>query len=283
MKRKKTGMKPKAGTKPKAGEKLTPRQKLFVQEYLKDMNASRAYRAAGYRSGNDEAVQASASRLLWSAKLSRAVHGELLKRFTTSEITADRVLRELARIAFSNMADFLRVNPDGSFVIDLSNVDRDAGAAICDAATTEGEHSKSVKIKLHSKLSALDMLGKYLKLFNETTPAVSTEGHALLLDALSGAVSLRDAAYKFNLLGLPLPEALKIEWLKQTPTPPDTTQGAVTNDEIMRRYAEQMRIVGEQIADTMPERAVVVAEMKKELEDRDMFAGGYVASEPETN
>ena len=280
MKRKTNGKKTQPGGKLPTGGKLTPRQKLFVQEYLKDMNASRAYKAAGYLSGNDEAVQAGASRLLWSVKLSQAVHGELLKRFQAVEITADRVLREIAKIAFCNMADFLRINPDGTFAVDLSSIDRDAGAAIQDAVTMEGEHSRSVKIKLHSKLSALDMLGKYLKLFNETTPAVSAEGNALLADALAGKVSLRDAAYKFNMMGLPLPEALKIEWSKQESKPSDTAQGAVTNDEIMRRYEEQMRLVGEQIAETMPERAVVVAELKKELENRDMFASGYGRLEP---
>ena len=260
--------------------KLTPRQKLFVNEYILDMNGSRAYKAAKYRVLSDESALASASRMLRNVKVQAAIHDLLKTKFSKFEITSDRVLREITKVAFSSIWDYLKRHADGSFSVDLSATSRDQAAALQDVSVTGSEDGKTFRVKMHSKLNALEMLGRYLKLFSDTTPAVSAEGNALLADALSGKVSLRDAAYKFNMMGLPLPEALKIEWSKQEPAPPDTAQGAVTNDEIMRRYEEQMRLVGEQIAETMPERAAAVAELKKELESRDMFASGYGRLEP---
>ncbi len=260
---------------------LTPRQKLFIGEYTKDMNATRAYLRAGYKV-SEKVAQANSARMLSNAIISTAINDALGRRLGRMDISNDTVLQEIAKLAFGNMMDYIKIQADGTAYIDLSNLTREQAAAIhelsfeeaMDGNGDDARQIKKVKFKLADKKGNLELLGKYLKLFNETTPVINPEMQAIMNEVVAGTMPVKNAAYKINSLGMPLPEAVKIDFTKQVPVPPDTTQGAVTNDEIMKRYAEQMRLVGEQIAVVMPERAVVVADMKKDLESRDMFVDG---------
>lgn len=77
---------------------LTAKQKLFVQEYLIDLNATRAYKAAGYvAKGN--AAEVNASRLLSNAKVQAAIQEAMDKRSARTEITQDMVLQRWWAIA----------------------------------------------------------------------------------------------------------------------------------------------------------------------------------------
>ena len=77
---------------------MTPKQACFVQEYLIDLNATQAAIRAGY-SANGADVQG--ARLLANARISVAIHEAMAERSKRTEITADRVLSEYARIAFA--------------------------------------------------------------------------------------------------------------------------------------------------------------------------------------
>lgn len=76
---------------------LKAKQRLFVAEYLKDRNASRAYQAAGYPGrGADQ----SASRLLKNAKVAEAIEKGLARLGAKLDLSAERVLQRIAEIAF---------------------------------------------------------------------------------------------------------------------------------------------------------------------------------------
>jgi len=81
---------------------------------------------------------------------------ELERRLARYEVTADRVLAELARIAFANLLDYQDAIAQGS----LAELTRDQAAGLVD--WHQGKNG--VRIKL-DKLAALDRLGRYLKLF----------------------------------------------------------------------------------------------------------------------
>ena len=74
---------------------LTPKQRAFVREYLLDLNATQAAIRAGYseRSAHVEGV-----RLLKNAKVDAAVSAAMHLRAHRTEITSDRVLKELAEL-----------------------------------------------------------------------------------------------------------------------------------------------------------------------------------------
>ncbi|KKN00367.1 hypothetical protein LCGC14_1138420, partial [marine sediment metagenome] len=91
------------------------------------------------------------------------------------EISADKVLAELAKMGFSNISDFIRVQKDGSAYVDLSAMTREQAAAIQQITVDEytegrGEAAREVKrvrIHLADKNRSLELLGKHLKLFTD--------------------------------------------------------------------------------------------------------------------
>src|SRR6185437_16762387 len=92
---------------------------LFVPEYLVDRNGTRAAIAAGYA---PRSASVTSCRLPRNAKVKGEVSELTGERLGRLEITADTVLQELAKIAFSNMEDYWSVREDGSIYVDLSRI-----------------------------------------------------------------------------------------------------------------------------------------------------------------
>jgi hypothetical protein len=74
---------------------LTPRQQRFVEEYLADLNATQAYKRAGFTAKNDNVAAASASALLRKSKVAAAVQAAFQARAQRTEITQGYVLQAL--------------------------------------------------------------------------------------------------------------------------------------------------------------------------------------------
>lgn len=110
---------------------LTPKQARFVAEYLIDLNATQAAVRAGY-SARTAASQG--ARLLKHGAVARAVHTAQQARAVRTEITQDRVLQELARIAFFDIRRLYR--EDGSMK-DPCELDADTAAALASIEVKE--------------------------------------------------------------------------------------------------------------------------------------------------
>ena len=151
---------------------LTQKQLQFVREYLIDLNGKQAAIRCGY---SVKTAEFQASRLLSKDKVALEIQKAMDKRSQRTEITADRVLEELAKLAFSNTLDYVRVTNDGMAVVDLSALTRDQAAAISEFTIDEyvdgkGEDArevKKVKFKLADKRAALVDLGRHLELFTD--------------------------------------------------------------------------------------------------------------------
>ncbi len=116
------------------------------------------------------------------------------------------------------------------------------------------------------------MLGKYLKLFNETTPTVSRQSGKILKSVLDGQLTAREAAYRFNILGLPIPEVLTLELGKLPPElPPPELPPAMEDAELEAGYRKQMEKTDEQEKQWLPERKQDVQVMKDELRGIESF------------
>ncbi|MFA5567593.1 MAG: terminase small subunit [Trueperaceae bacterium] len=152
--------------------KLTPRQAAFVNEYLVDLNAAAAARRAGY---SEKTADRIGHQNLRKLEIAQAIQEAQEARAERLEITADRVAEEIAKLAFSNMLDYMTVTHDGYAVVDLSALTREQAAAITELQVeeyVEGRDDdtrlvKRVKFKLSDKRGALELLGKHLGMFTD--------------------------------------------------------------------------------------------------------------------
>ncbi|CAJ0860534.1 hypothetical protein AMST5_01311 [freshwater sediment metagenome] len=173
-----------------SGKKLTPKQERFVSEYLKDLNATASYKRAGY-DARGKSAEVNAARLLGNARVAAAIAAAKAERSGRMMITAERVLTELARLAFSDIGQIF--NGDGSMK-PLSEMNEDARRAIVGLEVSEIRDNDGVvigyikKIKLADKLSALEKIGKHIGLFDQkVTVDANADGLSLLIQAVQGS------------------------------------------------------------------------------------------------
>jgi phage terminase small subunit len=168
-------------------EGLNHRQQLFVAEYLIDLNATRAATAAGYSKSR---AAVAGAELVRNRKVAAEIVKKQDKRLGKLEITAERVLRELALMGFANMLDYMTVGADGMADVDLSKLTREQAAAIqeitVDTTGGSGDGERRLvlrnKFKLGDKRGSLELLGKHLELFTEKVKLV---GDAELVERLT--------------------------------------------------------------------------------------------------
>lgn len=152
---------------------MTPKQERFVEEYLVDLNATQAAIRAGY---SEKTANRQGSRLLSNADISAAIQKRASRITEKLEITQEKVASELARLGFSNMADYMTVDEQGHPHLDLSKLTREQAAAIAEVNVetyTEGSGEDSVpvkkaKVKIADKRGALVALAKLLGLESPT-------------------------------------------------------------------------------------------------------------------
>lgn len=141
---------------------LTERQAAFVREYLVDLNAAAAARRAGY---SEKTARAIGAENLTKPDIVAALQEEMLKRSKRTEITADRVLAEYAKIAFFDIRKLL---DDEGNPKPIGELDDDAAAAISGldvakmAVDGTDVETSVIKYKLADKIKALDSIAKHL-------------------------------------------------------------------------------------------------------------------------
>ena len=166
---------------------MTEKQKIFADEYLIDLNATRAYRAAYPNCKKDSSADAAARKLLGNTRIQTYITERMEERQKRTEITQDRVLNELAAIAFSNAADYAKVverqataEVDGN-IIPLVGEDgepilyRTVELELTDNLTEEQQRAlgtikkgrAGLEQKPCDKVKALELLGRHLGMWND--------------------------------------------------------------------------------------------------------------------
>jgi len=171
---------------------ITKQQQVFIDEYIIDFNGTRAAEAAKY---SKKTARVKASQLLTKVNIQEAIQKALKKRQERTQITADKVLNEYAKIAFSNIGDYAAwsktkepssdVEETGVSLIDSDKIERDKLAAVESVAETKD----GLKIKLHNKLGALDALARHLGIDKTNTidPDEDESDTDELVECLSGS------------------------------------------------------------------------------------------------
>lgn len=151
---------------------LNPKQKRFVAEYLKDLNATQAAIRAGY---SEKTAHVIAHEHLSKPNISQAIKAGMDKRAQRTELTQDMIVNELKRIAFGGMKKLARWNASGVQFHDSDQLDDDAIATVAEVSETTNQHGGSLKIKQYDKVKALELLGRHLGMFNDKLEIVETE------------------------------------------------------------------------------------------------------------
>lgn len=153
--------------------KLTAKQIRFVDEYMVDFNATQAAIRAGYKAKTAHVIGAENLRKPKIAEEIARRQKDLQRR---TEVTQDRVVKELARVAFADATDYACVetltyeNEDGTVspVQIVSPKDTDTLSDDQRAAIAGIKHgANGIEIKLHDKIKALELLGRHIGMFND--------------------------------------------------------------------------------------------------------------------
>jgi len=165
--------------------KLTPKQMRFVDEWLIDFNGKQAAIRAGYSA---KTAEATAARLLRNVKVQAEISRRQKDLQRRTEISQDRVVKELARIAFADATDYACVetltyeNEDGTVspVQIVSPKDTDTLSDDQRAAIAGIKHgANGIEVKLHDKIKALELLGRHIGMFNDKLSLSGTDGGPL--------------------------------------------------------------------------------------------------------
>lgn len=152
---------------------MTDAQKRFCDEYLIDLNATRAYKVAYPNCKKDETANAAASRMLRNVKVQEYISEKQKKIEKRTEITQDMVIKELAKIAF---LDIRKLYTENGQLKNIADIDSETVGAISSLETLEeydgyGDNREKIgdtqKVKLLDKTKALELLGRHLGIFND--------------------------------------------------------------------------------------------------------------------
>lgn len=142
-------------------------QRAFCQEYLIDLNATQSAIRAGY---SQKTANVKASQLLTMPHVTNYIDKLVTARSRRTEVTADRVLEELARIAFVDPRNIVGMDEFGNAVFQSTDdMSEDDARCISEISQTVTENGGTIRVKMHDKVNALEKLGKHLKLFTDVT------------------------------------------------------------------------------------------------------------------
>ena len=159
-------------------DRLTAKQERFVSEYMIDLNATQAAKRAGYSERTCEVI---GYQLLQKPLVAKAISKAQKARAIKLGITADRVLQELAVLAYSDITDYVDIDVTPSKAVpgayeqsiilrNTSDMPKDKTRVL--SSVKEGQCG--IEIKLYDKLKAIELIGKHLGMFTDKSEVKMT-------------------------------------------------------------------------------------------------------------
>ena len=139
------------------------KQDLFVKEYLKDLNGTQAYIRAGYKVKNENVAAVYASKLLRKPKVQEKIQAAMKEREKRTEITQDRVLNEIANLAFTDRTGIVNLKNNSLIIKNFDELSEEQKACISGVKETK----YGIEVTFYNKEKALEMLGRHLGMFTE--------------------------------------------------------------------------------------------------------------------
>ena len=156
---------------------MTKKQKLFIEEYLIDLNATQAAIRAGY---SPDTAYSIGSENLKKPEIRARIEKAMAERSKRTGINQDRVLQELAKIGFANITDI--VDPNTAEV--LPDAKEEDLACIQSIKVRPNEWGTEREVKMYDKKSALVDIGRHLGMFKDNLVVSGLEKEKSKLDNL---------------------------------------------------------------------------------------------------
>lgn len=163
-------------------DKLTPTEEAFATHVASGQSQAEAYRQAFPRSRRwkDATIYSKASTLAATEKVQKRVRELGEKATAANDVTVERVVRELSKIAFGNQRQVMKWGPNGVSLLPSDELDEDAAAMVSEVSESVSSTGGSIKLKTHDKVKALELLGKHLGIFIDKTELTGKGGKDLV-------------------------------------------------------------------------------------------------------
>jgi phage terminase small subunit len=199
-------------------ETLTLHQLRFVEYYMRNKSLYTAAKLAGYA----ESTCLEAGQLLNNPNIREEISKRLIEEFKEKNITNEDIFRGVARCAFSNVFDYIDVQPDGGFRVDLNKVPREYGYAIQELSY---DAQGRPRIRLVDKKAAYELLGKFRLMGGEKIEHSGRDGAPLTIQALDRIVQ-NNVTINQNFINspekskeIPVLEGVDVRNLLESPAP----------------------------------------------------------------
>ncbi len=152
-----------------------PKHVAFAGFYAATFNREEAAIKAGYSPRSADKI---ATQLIANPAVRHLLAIEIRKRIEAAELNSQMILRELARIAFSDIRDVMSWGPSGGVKIKPSDeLDEGVARAIesVSETVTKTDAGTTIRreVKMHSKLNALEKLAKIFKMLSPDTNTIN--------------------------------------------------------------------------------------------------------------
>lgn len=154
---------------------LNEKQERFADEYQVDLNATQAAIRAGYSKKTAGQI---GERLLKNVEIKQKIERALKERKKRSKTSADRVIREIALLAYSDIGNIIDFTGDSIKLKNGRDITPAARRTISSVKVKRhfegrGDDAREVEIiefKLWDKTSALEKLARHINLYREREP-----------------------------------------------------------------------------------------------------------------
>ncbi len=167
-----------------------PKHVAFAGFYAASFNREDAAIKAGYSPKSADKI---ATQLIANPSVRPILAAEIRKRIEAAELNSQMILRELARIAFSDIRDVMSWGQSGGVKIKPSNEIEEGAAraieSVTETITTSDTGATTIRreVKLHSKMNALEKLAKIFKMLSpDTSVSINTGPQVILINHHDG-------------------------------------------------------------------------------------------------
>jgi phage terminase small subunit len=163
------------------GSDLTRKQKLFVEYWLTGLSDKEAALKAGYALSTAESACITVRK---HPAVQREIRRRLSQHYKDFELTTDEIIESVRRLSDANLRDYVDLQEDGGFKVNLNKVTREMWDAVEELSM---DAYGRPKVRLVSKLAAREMLARFKKMYSEAGKQ-SGEGASFTIESLDKLV-----------------------------------------------------------------------------------------------